>query len=165
MGATAGGGVGAAVAMLGAAAVVGVAGAMLGAAAVVGVFAGAALGAVAVDGIAAGGGVAGAAAGGAVTGVGDAGAGPPLQPATSAAAKSANPVVYIARIRFAISVLPISATGRRLAEWLPPILCVRTWSAGRDGGSVRRNAAICARYNLLHISDRIAPIISNAPRL
>ena len=66
----------------------GVAGGTLGAAAVVGVFAVAALGVAAVVG------VAGAAAGGdALTGVGDAGEGPPLQPATSAAAKSANPVV------------------------------------------------------------------------
>ena len=80
--------------MLGGADVVGVAGGTLGAAAVVGVFAGAALGAVAVDGVAAVVGVAGAAAGGeALTGVGDTGEGPPLQPATSAAAKSANPVV------------------------------------------------------------------------
>lgn len=91
-------GVGAAGAMLGVADVVGgadVAGALLGAAAVVGGadVAGAALGAVAVDGVAAVVGVAGAAAGGALAGVGDEGAGPPLQPATSAAAKSANPVV------------------------------------------------------------------------
>ena len=111
MGATTGGGVGTAGAMLGAAADVDVAGAMLGAADVVGGadVAVAALGAVAVDGVAAVVGVAVAAAGGdALTGVGDAGAGPPLQLATSAAAKSANPVVYIARICFAISVLPIS---------------------------------------------------------
>ena len=144
MGGVAGGGVGAAGAMLGAAADVGVADAMLGAAAVVGgaEVAGAALGVAAVVG------VAGAAAGGtALTGVGDTGAGPPLQPATSAAAKSANPIVYIARIRFAISFLPISATGRRLAEWLPPILCVRTCGFGRRrGASVRHYAAI---YSLL----------------
>lgn len=76
-------------AVLGAAVVVGVAGAMLGAAAVVGVAG------------TAGGGVGAAAVGGdtltgVVMGVGDAGAGSPLQPATSAAANSANPMVYIA---------------------------------------------------------------------
>lgn len=86
---------------------VGVAGAMLGAAAVVGAagVAGAMLGAAAVAGTA--GVVGGAADVGGDTAicvvVGDAGAGPPLQPATSAAANSANPVVYIARMRFVIS--------------------------------------------------------------
>ena len=133
MGATAGGGVGATGAMLGAADVVGVAGAMLGAADVVGGadVAVAALGAVAVDGVAAVVGVAGAAAGvDTLTGVGDVGAGPPLQPTTSAAAKSANPIVYIvARIRFAISVLPISdgAPFSRLvaADFVRPSLRIR----------------------------------------
>lgn len=81
----------------------------------VGVFAGAVMGvgivgamdgAAAVVGVAwtAGGGVGAADVGGAAevgdtlmcVGVGDAGAAPPLQPATSAAANSANPVVYIA---------------------------------------------------------------------
>ena len=120
MGATAGGGVGATGAMLGAADVVGGAD-----------VAGATLDAVAVDGVAAVVGVASVTAGGdALTGVGAAGAGPPLQPATSAAAKSANPIVYIvARIRFAISVSPISdgAPSSRMpaADFVRPYLVCR----------------------------------------
>lgn len=180
MGATAGGGVGAAGTMLGAADVVGVAGGTLGATAVVG---GADV-AVAALGVAAVVGAAGAAAGfDTVTGVGDAGAGPPLQPTASAAAKSANPVVYTARIRFAISVLPISdgAPSSRMiaADSVCPFLRVRI-ALQRRRLALRRDMRahiligsrhiavdmqVIARHNLLHISERLVHIISNAPRL
>lgn len=126
---------------------VGVAGAMLGAAGVVGATLGV------VDIVRAADVVGVAAVGDTLTG-----AGPPLQPATSAAANSANPIVYIARIRFVIPFRQ-NPTARRLSEWLcrprAPVLGHPAVDAVSASSVISRYTN--ARHNLPHRSERLAP--------